>query len=617
MLYSSDFNGGAQSGTIVADKGAKATASSASQGTIDQVRGEPSSAIGMEGNFSAAKAGASAQLMLPAIAVQNSERNLSRLTVGFDLWVSQLHAVRLMVRSLDAKNKVTGTRSVRVVPPVAGAFYRFTIDLDKTQVVSGQFDPTAPKIQFGWELTDADGPVSRSSQTSLRIDNLSYSTPTYYVSPTGNDNNDGRTEKSAFASLQKAVNSAQPGDTIGVLTGNYTSAPGQTLVNINKAGEPARWITLRGLPGQTPVLNSDGWNVIALNQDSAYIEIRGLTVRGNRSRLTIEQAEQNSASVKGADGKPVPPNPLYNTNGIGVDARQGTEAKRAHHIRIIDNLVYENAGGGISAINSDYNTIEGNRVFDNCHLMRYGGSGISVFRSWNSDQNTGYKNFVIGNISAGNRTYIPWGEIGRISDGNGIIIDDLINHQSGASQIAYEGRTLVQNNLSYNNGGSGIHAYASNHVDIINNTAYHNAQSPELNWRQIFIGGDCKDGNVRNNILWAQKGKPLNFEKSYRSSEISYDFNLCFGDGDNSVASSGGLGAQSAKDTIKGTGNVYAQPLFVRPSTDPKTADFHLRVGSPGVDAGAPGVGVPIIDLDHKSRPVGKATDMGAYELTP
>lgn len=55
-----------------------------------------------------------------------------------------------------------------------------------------------------------------------------------------------------------------------------------------------------------------------------------------------------------------------------------------------------------------------------------------------------------------------------------------------------------------------------------------------------------------------------------------------------------------------GSNNLYGNPQFTG------TEDYHLKTGSPGINAGsstAPGQ-----DLDGVARPQGGAVDMGAYE---
>jgi len=59
----------------------------------------------------------------------------------------------------------------------------------------------------------------------------------------------------------------------------------------------------------------------------------------------------------------------------------------------------------------------------------------------------------------------------------------------------------------------------------------------------------------------------------------------------------------------EGEGNVEADPLF----TDPDAADYHLRPGSPAINAGVD-VG---LDRDLDGNPIVEAPDIGAYEYTP
>jgi hypothetical protein len=457
--------------------------------------------------------------------------------------------------------------------------------------------------------------TSRQQSVELRLDNLTYAAPSYYVHPDGNDGGEGRTADDPFATIQQAVLAAVPGDVILVMEGTYVSAPQQVLVQFNQAGAPDRWIVLRAHPGHQPVLRGTGWNVIFLNPAASYIEVRGLRIRGYREAITLEQAMVDGTTTE-KNGRPYLGGAYFNTNGISIDGRKGDErGGKPHHLRLINNVVTDLPGGGISAIAADHVTIQGNVVRDNCHAMRYAGSGISVFRAWDFDDDRGYKMFVLGNESSGNRCYVPWIEVGRISDGNGVIIDDFINYQRGASNIPYEGRTLVQNNVVFNNGGSGIHTYAANHVDIINNTAYHNAQSPELDWRQIWAGGRCRDVRLLNNILWAQRGKPIHTGRG-NSTDITYAHNLMFGDGENSRGEQGGLGTSAGAAAAEVVQLLVAAPHFVAPSVDPAVADFRLRPHSPAIDAGTMDhAAVPLIDRAGQRRPVGAAVDLGAYEF--
>ena len=113
-------------------------------------------------------------------------------------------------------------------------------------------------------------------------------------------------------------------------------------------------------------------------------------------------------------------------------------------------------------------------------------------------------------------------------DGNGIIVDK-------GRDYGYKGRTLIANNISYKNGGSGIHTYASDHVDIVHNTTYLNNQTKGINYGQIMsnYSGDVK---VINNILYSAPNKPIS--SNNKSTNTTFNYNLYNNNGSraNSVA---------------------------------------------------------------------------------
>jgi uncharacterized repeat protein (TIGR01451 family) len=62
---------------------------------------------------------------------------------------------------------------------------------------------------------------------------------------------------------------------------------------------------------------------------------------------------------------------------------------------------------------------------------------------------------------------------------------------------------------------------------------------------------------------------------------------------------------------VTGTINLWGDPLF----RDPDADDYHLRFGSPAIDAGVD-AGIRV-DLDGESRPYGAGYDLGADEFAP
>ncbi|MEH2060689.1 MAG: right-handed parallel beta-helix repeat-containing protein [Nostoc sp.] len=373
---------------------------------------------------------------------------------------------------------------------------------------------------------------------------------TYYVSGTGKDNNSGLSTSSAFRTIQKAADLTNPGDTVLIMNGLYTNSPkAGSVLSIKRSGTANAWIRYKAYPGNSPKIQHNTWNGIETLNGASYIEINGLEVMGNNANITLDYAMSQKTNKA---------NPLTSGNCITVDGRKNGHS---HHIRILNNKVHDCGGGGISAIQSDYVTVDNNVVFNNAWYSVYGCSGISMLSNWNFDNNQGYKMFVTNNKAYNNRMYIPWIAVGKITDGNGIIIDSSRN-ENNPKLGAYKGRTLVKNNLTFNNGGSGIHAFLSDHVDIVNNTAVLNNQSPEIKGGQIFarMSSDVK---ILNNILYAFPGKDININT--RNQNVTYDYNIYM---------------NTSKISVKGPHDIVADSEFLRkyPTLEKMSSDWKSRL---------------------------------------
>lgn len=650
LLHSTDFNHG-QEGDAVTYGNPEAKLAVTAHGTIDAFQGQPSQALALEVDFSRVQGEpARAGVSLGKQRVTNTETHLAKLTLSCDLWVSTIRPVRVRIESYDATGKSTGSRSARVIPPVAESFYRFSLDLDKMRPHAGEFDPRAPEVQVSFELNDADGaaPLSRTGRYLLRIDNLSYASPAYYVSVRGNDEADGRTETTAFATLQRGMDAAQAGDVILVMDGTYSNTtkpdisdvPLETvnapvwrpwwvknsgsICRVAKAGRPDAWIVVRAHPGHRPrVFNVTGWEAFKIDLGAAYFELRDMILEGNGAALDRGEALADGAITQ-RDGWRYYGDPRFNNNGVMADGRATQDpSQRAHHLRFINNTIFDCPAAGISAIGTDHVTVEGNTIHDNVHFTRWGTSGISYLRPFNYDGFTGQKNFVVRNRTYGNRCYVPWVRYGKdaqgrtlldaaaaeffISDGNGIIIDVSRRRgipTEGTTDQDYQGRTLVSNNLSYGNGAGGIVLTTVQHVDVINNTLYGNVQSPELvkkGWGDLFLGGpppSSGDIIVINNLVQTV-GAPasLRIHPVTKPQPLLIKNNLFHG-------------ALVDEGDWPQVGTLTADPLFEKASLDPAVADFRLRAASPAIGAGSntPHRIIPADDLDGRLRPPGPAT---------
>jgi parallel beta-helix repeat protein len=357
---------------------------------------------------------------------------------------------------------------------------------------------------------------------------------TYYVSSIiGNDENNGGSKRSAFATLQKAAEVAGAGDTVLVLPGEYANAdPNQNVLTISKSGTANAPITFKAFdPRNKPVVkvrNYQGIQVLG-----SYINIDGFVVAGNRKEFENLTVEQVNALQK-QDGRYA--SPITSGNGIAI----GNFYNNIYpdHVKISNSIVRDNPGGGISAIRADYITIENNQVYNNSYYSPYGTSGISFYQSGNSDNSTDVKIIVRGNTVYGNKNLIKnfnnFSEDNlnhpdpskrpQITDGNGIIIDDnartqVIQSVDGNKQSqdlpAYQGKTLIENNRVFDNGGQGILAFNSDNVIVQKNTVFNNHLSPEVLGGEITTTttenaqakGAGRNIIIRDNIITPAAGK--------------------------------------------------------------------------------------------------------------
>jgi len=410
---------------------------------------------------------------------------------------------------------------------------------------------------------------------------------TYYVGGSGSDSNNGLSVSAPFQTIQAAANLTLPGDVVYVMNGAYTTCAGCNVLDITRSGTANAWITYQAYPGHQPLIDAAGaWQAIEIHGGAAYIRISGFQVRGNLLNVTLDQCE--------ADALQPTPDPACNGNGISIDGR-ADGANKPHHIVISQNQVYDFPGGGIGSEEADYLTIEDNFVHETAWYSRYGNSGLSIFESWNYDSGPPPHTILRRNRLFDNRSLVPYGDTGKPTDGEGIIIDTSRNNQPGSDNIgAYEGGFLVENNLSVNNGGGGLLAYQSDNITFLNNTVYGNGLV--VQYADVFIN-QSGTVNVWNNVVEsAPTGTPVNV---YGSTGVQFDFNIYW---------------NGPVNATPGPNDLTVDPQFNVLGTDPATSDFHVLEGSPAVHSGNLAVAPPD-DLEGLSRPQQPgAVNRGAYE---
>ena len=418
----------------------------------------------------------------------------------------------------------------------------------------------------------------------------SYITPTYtcvrnrYVSKTGNDSTgDGLTPSTAWLTINHATGatsavSDQPGDCIIVGPGTYNEQV--RFVAGGNADTATGYVALvsqvlHGAKIITPTVHSPSWDTSAVWTGSNYVIVDGFDV---------------SAA------------PL-DVPGGGVDGYN------AHHFKVLNNIIHDNGGDGADSTGGDYITVKGNVIYNTSYTATNHTSGISVGFGTDYDSVAGFHNVIADNIVFHNME-INTGS--AHTDGNGIIIDTE-NYNSGTHPVAYTGKTLIENNLSFNNGGRGIHAFNSNNVTVRNNTVFDNGLDTTMTgWGSIGEIDVASSSNVTavNNIAVANQNiNPYSvslFDVGYSSTNFNNTWtnNLVF-DG---VAGEAPIYLSNTTATITAAnGNLLGvDPQFINPAL----GNFHLATGSPAIGAGMAS-NAPTTDIELNTR--GSSIDLGAY----
>ncbi|MEE9293596.1 MAG: right-handed parallel beta-helix repeat-containing protein [Phycisphaerae bacterium] len=220
-------------------------------------------------------------------------------------------------------------------------------------------------------------------------DSTGTSASVYYVSPQGDDDSDGRSKATAFATIGRAVGALRAGDTIAILPGTYHES-----LTMEGVGDAQATITIQGQDG-TPVLDGGrtlgiGFsciqctNVIFENLEirdyidigimvtlSSNVTVRSLKVHHNgfAARNTdwviegygIHADDSREVTIENNEVYQNGPNPQLPDKllGTGIDT-----------FGLIDSVIrnnnsHDNIGGGILVEDSINILVEGNRITGN------------------------------------------------------------------------------------------------------------------------------------------------------------------------------------------------------------------------------------------------------------
>ncbi len=425
----------------------------------------------------------------------------------------------------------------------------------------------------------------------------------YYVSPDGNDSNNG-SKTLPFRSIQKAVGIMAPGDTVVVIAGDYPEC-----VTISKSGssestrllifsESLHGAKCSGFRIKGDFVTLDGFDVEA----DAVKNYVGISVAG-KSNVEILNCKVHECPMGGIN--------------FAHDAVQGS-----NNARIINNILEHNGQWGINLIGSN-GLIEGNEITKT--VQHHPKGDEPGFQGNDAD---GLRIFGDNHIIRGNRVL----DIGDPGDGGNIdphvdclqTWDGSLNGQPVMTNTIIEGNyfrvkhftgkgillesttgnachhLIIRNNI-FEYRDIGVAAFSGEFHDIfIYNNVFNSILSGD-SWGTSVALTNVTNYDYRNNIT-------VDCHKEHRKilgGSGIVDYNLAWSSDGSHFTMEPGLQAHDL---------MGVNPKFVKYTGNFGENDYHLQAGSPAINAGAALSDVPN-DFDGTARPQGSGYDIGAFEF--
>ena len=415
---------------------------------------------------------------------------------------------------------------------------------------------------------------------------------TYYVSPNGDNAAAGTSLTTAWQTIRHGLATIAPGDTLLVDDGLYVET-GLELTQVSTADKPT-------------VLKS-------INQWGAKIE-------GTTQYSTILQTVgARHAVIEGFE--------IFNNEDRPFeDWNTGLQIFKSNYVTLLNNYVHDCGCGGISGRESDYMFIRRNVTRDNAKTNPYNCSGISIYQPIQLDDEPGTHILIAENVTFENECRLPFvpGGFDIPTDGNGIILDDFNWTQGfggGPTQPPFVAETIIENNLSFNNGGAGMKAFEVANAIFRNNTSVHNNYVLEEYGSNIAeIAGQAVGGDVvfHNNLAvqgFGQEGWGMYWEPNSGEATLDVRNNVVVGDVFWRRAPT-----TEENNTVVNYDN-QSLPRFARilpddftfTSVDDFRQYFAVRSDSPAIGYGDAEL-APDNDLNGNPRPADGSVDAGAFE---
>ena len=393
----------------------------------------------------------------------------------------------------------------------------------------------------------------------------------YYVSATGSDSNPG-TEAAPFRTFARALSVMEPGDTLLIFGGTYS-----TPLIVSQCGAASAPLRIAPVAGQRVILDMqrtaaeavvlagsdlvvEGLEATNAREVGVRVEGQHITLRG----MTIHNTHDHGIEINGqhviVEDSTIFLSNLINQDGSAEGWGSGLKVSvGGQDIILRRNTVYHNWGEGIAVTRGVSVVVEDNTVYDNWAVNLYVDNSRDVVVDGNFITCTPGSEFgtPIG-IALGEEVYSGWGaQLANVTLRNNIV-------------------GYCRNGVTFF--GSDVGESVLRSVIIAHNTIVGTTHTP------IWLQNDSAQGGtlVANNLLQRAGGGT-------------------------------GLYIQTTAGVASSNNLTSGDPRFA--TTPGSTPDsYRLGAGSAAIDAG---VVVPGASLDFSNRPRDSRPDIGAWEYTP
>jgi hypothetical protein len=310
----------------------------------------------------------------------------------------------------------------------------------------------------------------------------------FFVSPSGSDANDGKSQATALNTIGAATKlTLKGGDCVTVAAGTYQE---NVVVAASGSAETCTgYVVFRAASqGAAKIVSDDMYHGVWVDAD--YVMVDGFDLHDTATGAAF---------------------------AAGTNEMAGGHVIVHHHVAAIRNIAHDSGGSGLSALHADYIRFEANDVYGNAATSPYAESGINLWEAQASDQKPGFHIVVRNNASHENGNW----NVANPSDGEGIILDTFDFADATYGTTPYHQDSLVENNVCWGNGGRGIEiagAGPTSYVTVRNNTVFDDNRQ-QLPWpgaeivgmgnhnefydNIAIVGPDAKDGPMNSGLTVA------------------------------------------------------------------------------------------------------------------